>query len=66
VPSYDVVNLFFKYEPDDSKVSASLSVTNLFDSAGLNSRFSDPYGSAQVTDTFIPPRQWIASIGYKF
>ncbi|UAL12767.1 TonB-dependent receptor [Caulobacter segnis] len=66
VPSYDVVNLFFKYEPDDSKVALSLSVTNLFDTAGLNSRFSDPYGSAQVTDTFIPPRQWIASVGYKF
>jgi iron complex outermembrane receptor protein len=66
VPSYDVVNLFFKYEPDDSKFSLSLSVTNLFDSDGLNSRFSDPYGSAQVTDTYIPPRQWIASVGYKF
>ncbi|MDQ1153643.1 TonB-dependent receptor [Brevundimonas sp. SORGH_AS_0993] len=66
VPSYSVVNAFLRYEPDGANWNVSLSGTNLFDKEGLNSRFSDPYGSAQVSDTYVPPRQWIASVGYKF
>lgn len=65
-PSYSQVNLFAKYEPTDTNFSVSLSLTNLFNKDGINSRFSDPYGSAQTMDTYIPPRQFIASVGYKF
>lgn len=65
-PSYEQVNLFLKYAPDSSNFNVSLAVTNLFDKDGLNSRFSDPYGSAQTMDTYIAPRQVIASVGYKF
>lgn len=66
VPSYDVVNLFFRYQPDDSNWYGSLTVSNLFDEDGINSRFSDPYGSAQTTETYIAPRQWIVTVGYRF
>ncbi len=66
VPSYDQVNLFFSYAPDDSHWDYALSVTNLQNRNGVNSRFSDPYGSAQVTQTFIPPRQYIFSVQYSF
>jgi iron complex outermembrane receptor protein len=66
VPAYSTVNLFLRYEPEAANWNVSLTGSNLFDEEGLNSRFSDPYGSAQVSDTYIAPRQWIASIGYKF
>ena len=65
-PDYGQVNLFLGYQPDGSDVSFSLTVTNLLDKNGVNSRFSDPYGSAQTYDTYIAPRQVLASIGYKF
>lgn len=66
VPSYETVDLSVQYQPDNTNLTFGLSVENLFDVNGLNSRLSDPYGSAQVTDTYIPPRQFIVSIGYKF
>lgn len=65
-PSYSQVNLFLKYEPDDTRLNFSLTVTNLFDEEGINSRFSDPFGSAQTYNTYIAPRQVLGSIGYKF
>ncbi|AJP74280.1 TonB-dependent receptor [Sphingomonas hengshuiensis] len=65
-PSYAQVNLFLKYAPDSTNLWGSLTVTNLFDKAGVNSRFSDPYGSAQTYDTYIPPRQVFGTIGYRF
>ncbi|MDD3800041.1 MAG: TonB-dependent receptor [Novosphingobium sp.] len=65
-PSYETVNLFFRYAFDDLPVYLSASVTNLFDKDGVNSRFSDPYGSAQGFQTYIPPRQAIFSVGFQF
>lgn len=65
-PSYSLVNLFFKYQFTDSPIYASVSVSNLFDEAGVNSSFSDPYGSAQGFRTYIPPRQAIFSVGFSF
>ncbi|PTQ11846.1 TonB-dependent receptor [Sphingomonas oleivorans] len=65
-PSYSQVNLFLRYEPEDTNLNVTFRVTNLFDKDGVNSRFSDPYGSAQTMETYIPPRQFIASIGYRF
>ncbi|MCJ2185945.1 TonB-dependent receptor [Novosphingobium beihaiensis] len=65
-PSYTQVNLMAKYEPEGTNTDITLRVVNLFDKNGVNSRFSDPYGSAQVMHTYIPPRQVIVSFGYKF
>ncbi|AIT79455.1 MULTISPECIES: TonB-dependent receptor [Novosphingobium] len=65
-PSYTQVNLMAKYEPEGTNTDITLRVINLFDEDGVNSRFSDPYGSAQVFDTYIPPRQVILSFGYRF
>ena len=65
-PSYSQVNLFVRYEPEGTNLSFSFTATNLFDEDGINSRFSDPYGSAQTYDTYIAPRQVIGTIGYKF
>lgn len=65
-PSYETVNLFARYSLEESPIYFSASVTNLFDVAGVNSRFSDPYGSAQGFQTFIAPRQAIFSVGFEF
>lgn len=65
-PAYSQVNLFARYDFADTGLSASMTVTNLFDKAGINARFTDPYGSSQVSDTYIPPRQAALSLGYRF
>jgi Outer membrane receptor proteins, mostly Fe transport len=65
-PAYTQVNAMLKYEPANTATNITLRVINLFDKNGVNSRFSDPYGSAQVMETYIPPRQVILSVGYRF
>jgi len=65
-PAYQTVNLFAKYTLESAPIYFSAAVTNVFDVAGVNSRFSDPYGSAQGFQTFIPPRQAIFSVGFQF
>ncbi len=65
-PSYNMVNLFFKYDLTDSPFYAQVSVSNVFDEDGVNSSFSDPYGSAQGFRTYTAPRQAIFSVGMDF
>ena len=66
VPAYSLVNLNFEYIPDDSPLKIDFAVTNLFDKAGINSQYTDPYGTFQTSDQFIAPRQFIGTISYKF
>jgi iron complex outermembrane receptor protein len=66
VPSYVVTDLYFEYRPLRSAWKVSLAATNLFDKAGINSRYTDPYGTGQTSQQFIPPRQVIGSIAYSF
>ncbi|MBT0670266.1 TonB-dependent receptor [Novosphingobium profundi] len=65
-PSYDQVNLYANYDFADTGFSLSATVTNLFDTDGVSSRFTDPYGTHQIYDTYIPPRQFIATLRYDF
>ncbi|AKH41136.1 iron complex outermembrane receptor protein [Altererythrobacter atlanticus] len=65
-PAYETVNLFASYKLDDAPVTFSVTVTNLFDVDGVNSRFSDPYGSSQGFETYIAPRQAIFAVGFEF
>lgn len=65
-PAYSTVNLYFRYDLESAPVYASFGITNLFNEDGVNSRFSDPYGSAQTFVTYIAPRQAIFSIGFNF
>jgi iron complex outermembrane receptor protein len=65
-PAYSQVNLFVKYQPDNTGLWVSLTATNLFDVAGINSRFTDPYGSSQTANTYIAPRQVFGTVGFKF
>ncbi|SFU73983.1 iron complex outermembrane recepter protein [Pseudoduganella namucuonensis] len=66
VASYGLVNLNFDYQPNDSNVRYSVAVSNLRNKAGINSRYTDPYGIGQTSNEYIAPRQVIATIGYSF
>lgn len=67
VPSYSQWNLFFQVTPYAlQNLNLSLTVSNLFNKAGINSRYTDPYGTGQTSDEFIPPRQIIGTVSYQF
>ena len=66
VPSYDLVNLHFNYDPADMPWSFTLSLTNLFDKDGANNVFTNPYGLWTTSEELIPPREVIASVKYWF
>jgi iron complex outermembrane receptor protein len=65
VPAYTVVNLNVAFVPvSQPKLKVSLAVTNLGDVAGINSQYTDPYGTAQTSRQYIAPRQIIGTIAY--
>ena len=66
VPSYDLINLHFNYDPADMPWSFTLSLTNLFDKDGANNVFTNPYGLWTTSEELIPPREVIASVKYWF
>lgn len=66
VPAYGVVNLNLEYAPRGSKLRLSLAATNVTDEAGINSRYTDPFGSGQTSNQYIAPRQVIGTIAYSF
>ncbi|CAN5529447.1 TonB-dependent receptor [soil metagenome] len=66
VPSYDVVNISFTFAPANSHVEVGVAASNLFDKAGINSRYTDPFGSFFTSNEYIAPRQVVASVKYSF
>lgn len=66
VPSYNLVNLNLNYLPRNSNFAVSLSVTNVADVAGVNSRYTDPFGIGSTSQQYIPPRQFFAKVSYQF
>jgi iron complex outermembrane receptor protein len=66
VPSYDLVNLNFEYVPTDTNWKVDFSVTNVFNEAGVNSRYTDPYGVFSTSQQYIPPRQFLGMVSYKW
>jgi iron complex outermembrane recepter protein len=66
VDPYGVTNLNLDYRPGGSNLRLSLTVTNAFDVAGVNSRYTDPYGTGQTSQQYIPPRQVLGTVAYAF
>jgi iron complex outermembrane receptor protein len=66
VPGYGVVNLNLDYRPSGSALSVALTATNLFNIAGVNSQYTDPFGTGQTSRQYIAPRQVIVTLGYAF
>ncbi|MGH7009939.1 MAG: TonB-dependent receptor domain-containing protein, partial [Caulobacteraceae bacterium] len=67
VKGYGVTNLNLEFLPAGvPHLKLDLTATNVFNKAGINSRYIDPYGSGQVSQQFISPRQVIFTVGYSF
>jgi iron complex outermembrane receptor protein len=66
VPAYTIYNAFIQYKPDGGNWTASISAQNLANKNGVNSRFSDPYGSGTTSVEYINPRQVFGTVDFKF
>lgn len=67
VPAYGVTNLNISFVPARyPAVKLSLAGTNLFNTKGINSQYTDPYGTAQTSRQYIAPRQVIGAIAFTF
>lgn len=66
VKSYGIWNLNFDYKPDRSRFTISLTATNLFNRDGVESRYSNPFGSFTTDQQYIPPRQVFGTVRYAF
>lgn len=66
IPEYDVVNLFLNYELPNRPISVSLKATNLFDEDGINNVFTNPFGLWTTSNEYIPPREVIASVQFRW
>lgn len=66
VPAYTTLSLFASYTPPEARWEASLSVSNLFDRDGVNSRFTNPFGLHTTSDELIPPREVVARVAFRF
>ena len=64
IPAYGVTNLNLEYQPTGTRLKISLAATNVFNVAGVNSRYTDPFGTGQTSQQFIPPRQIIGTVAY--
>ena len=66
VRAYGVTNFNLDYVPTGTGLRFSLTATNAFNVDGVNSRYTDPYGTGQTSQEYIPPRQIIGTVAYKF
>ncbi len=66
VPAYTIWNLHFEYQPADSPWTFSVTGSNLANRAGVNSRFTDPYGVGATSQEYIAPRQVVGTVAYAF
>jgi iron complex outermembrane receptor protein len=66
VGGYSQWNLYLQLAAPGRHLSCSLVASNLFDVAGINSRYTDPFGTGQTSNEYIPPRQLIATVAYQF
>ena len=66
IPAYTQTNLNLEYLAPGGHLRLDLAATNVFNVAGVNSQYTDPYGSGQTSRQYIPPRQVIFTIGYSF
>ncbi len=66
VPSYGITNLNISYAPNNSNLRFDVTATNVFNVAGVNSQYTDPFGTGQTSRQYVPPRQVIVTVAYSF
>ena len=66
VRAYGATNFNLDFHPTGSNLRLSLTATNAFNVDGVNSKYTDPYGTGQTSQQYIPPRQIIGTVAYRF
>jgi iron complex outermembrane receptor protein len=67
VPAYTVVNLNLDYVPaGNDHLRLSLTATNVGNVAGINSRYTDPFGTFTTSNQYIAPLQVIGTIALRY
>lgn len=66
VPSYNTLNLSFSYDMVTSPMTFGLIISNATDEDGVNNIFNNPFGIWSTSSEYIPPREVIASIKYRW
>jgi iron complex outermembrane receptor protein len=50
----------------DKRWKLTLTATNVGNTAGINTQYTDPYGTAQTSRQYIPPRQIIGTVAFVY
>ena len=66
IPSYNTLNLSFTYDMVTSPMTFGLIISNATDEDGVNNIFNNPFGIWSTSSEYIPPREVIASIKYRW
>ena len=66
VEAYDLVHLNFNYQPEDSNLSFSLNLQNLFDSDEISSVHTDDFFQGVTSFQLLPPRLVTLRVRYDF
>jgi iron complex outermembrane receptor protein len=66
VPAQRQIDMNFSYVTADQHWHADFLITNLTNNASVNSRYSDNFGTFITANYYVPPRQFIGRIGYRF
>jgi len=66
VPSYDLWNLSFLYEPDNADWTIELIAENIEDDDAVNSRFTNAFGVGHTSEELVSPRTILVRLGYRF
>jgi iron complex outermembrane receptor protein len=66
VPAQRQINANFSYVAPSKRWHADFLIVNLTDSDSINSRYSDNFGTFITANYYVPPRQFIARVGYSF
>jgi iron complex outermembrane receptor protein len=66
VPAQRQIDANFTYTAAGGHWHADFLVVNLTNSQSINSRYSDNFGTFITANYYVPPRQFIGRIGYKF
>ncbi|MFS3135495.1 TonB-dependent receptor [Gluconacetobacter sacchari] len=65
-PAYNLWNFYASYKPDHTHWLFAVTCSNLGNFAGVNSRYTDPYGTGQTVEQYVPPRQIFGTLSYSF
>ena len=64
-PGYVLWNLSLRYKPEDTNLTFSASVKNVFNTGAVLGQFTNQFGG-EVTRQYEPPRRVVVSAEYKF